>query len=461
MTPVTRRHFLARSAIAGAGALLYGCGRFASTRLHDVIVLGAGMAGLAAARDLVRGGLDVLVLEARDRVGGRMHTLPEPSPHGLEVGAQMVHGSRAATWELIREFGIETRDLGDWSRVEWQPQRGFRTPDPKRIGSLYARLHEAYHGYRGEDTTYQQLLDSLKLSEEEQGLVSYYALGWSAEPDEVSLRTAMEDTPAWEAYVDTNYQVVGGYGNLARKLAEGLGERLRLSSVVQAVDWKPDRVEVTCEHGGMAEKARGRRVIITLPIGVLQAGQPVFSPVLPEWKAHSIGALRMGRVVVLHFLFDDWFWRHPAPGIRGWSMSGGRISFQDFHPPGKGMPALEGWITGRAAQELSDLGDQEGTKRALAWIEEAFPRSRASQRLQWSTMRDWIRDPYALGSYSFTLPGGAGQRAILATPVQDCLYFAGEATEAPPHYQTVHGAYISGRRAAREVLSAHGIEAAA
>src|SRR5262247_413854 len=100
MTRFTRRNFLKTTALAGAGAALQGCGRSLIQKAHDVVVIGAGMAGLTAARDMLAAGLDVVVLEARDRVGGRIHPLHEPAPHGVEVGAQMIHGSRAPTWEL-------------------------------------------------------------------------------------------------------------------------------------------------------------------------------------------------------------------------------------------------------------------------------------------------------------------------------------------------------------------------
>jgi monoamine oxidase len=459
---ITRRWFLHTAALAGAGALLPACGRLGGGRPHDVVVLGAGIAGLAAARDLVRAGLDVVVLEARDRVGGRIHTLAEPAPHGLEIGAQMIHGSRAPTWELIREFGIETRRLPGWSRWRWSPSTGLYLPPPRRQDELHRRLREAYATQHGEDPSFQKFLDARKFTPEEQESLAGEALGWAAEPDEMSLQAVMEDGAAWEAYIDDNFQVVGGYAAVPAGIAQALGDRVRLSSIVTGVEWGRDGVVAAFERDGTAGKVRARRAVVTLPIGVLQSGRPVFTPALPEWKQRSIDALKMGRIVVAHLLFDDFFWRPAADGgARGWSAAGGRVSFWDPHPPGKGMPVLQGWISGRAAQELSDLGETAGIARALDWVEQAFPKSGARRRLQWSVLRDWVRDPFSLGSYSFPRPGGAAAHLVLGSPVRDRLFFAGEATEPPPHYQTVHGAYSSGRRVARELLSAFGLDATA
>jgi len=455
MIPLTRRSFMKSAALAGAGAALHGCA-FPARRAHDVIVIGAGMSGLSAARDLARAGMDVLVLEARDRVGGRIHTLHDPAPHGLEIGAQMIHGSRAPTWELIREFGVETRPFPSWDTWPWSTTSGFHPPDAAIREGAEARLKAAFHDYRGEDESFQEFLESRHFTPADQEAVLEHALSWSAEPGEVSLRAAMEDEAAWDTYFDRNYQVIGGYDTLPRKIAEGLGDRVRLSSVVQQIEWGRYGVRVSYRRDGKDETARAARAVVTLPIGILQSGRPEFTPRLPPWKDRAVKALRMGRVVVVHLLFDDWFWRAAAPGLPGWDVRGGRISFWDPHPPGTGAPVLLGWIVGTAAQELSDLGEAAGKERALAWVEQAFPSAGVKKRLRFSSLRDWITDPYSLGSYSYTRPGGTAQRAVLATPVADLLHFAGEATAAAPHYQTVHGAYASGRRVAREILSAMG-----
>ncbi len=456
----TRRSFVKTAALAGAGIALNGCGRLSAERTRDVIVIGAGMAGLTAARDLARAGLDVLVLEARDRVGGRIHTVHDRAPHGLEVGAQMIHGSRAPTWDLVREVGATTRPFPDWGTWPWSPAGGFQKPDPARQEEIEGRLARSYHDYHGDDVSFHEFLASEKFTPQEQDAVAEHALSWSAEAEEVSLRAAMEDDAAWDRYLDRNYQVVGGYDVLPKSLAAGLGDRVRMASVVRQVEWGRFGVRVSYEREGRQQSARARRAVVTLPIGVLQSGAPVFSPALPAWKVRSIQALHMGRVVVVHLLFDGWFWRDQDPAFPGWHTRGGRVSFWDPHPVGAGAPVLLGWIEGTAAQELSDLGEAAARERALAWVEEVFPSSRVRQRLEWSSLRDWLTDPYALGSYSFTRPGGWSQRAVLATPIEDRLHFAGEATAEAPHYQTVHGAYSSGRRAAREILSAVGREVA-
>src|SRR5262249_35705198 len=158
-----RRRLLKGAALAAAGAALPACSRLVQ-KSRDVVVLGAGMAGLAAARDLARAGLDLVVLEARDRVGGRIHTLHEPAPHGIEIGAQMIHGSRAPTWELVREFKVETRPFSDWTTWVWSKESGFQKPETVHGSDVEGRLTRAYHEYRGDDIPFQKFLDAQKFS---------------------------------------------------------------------------------------------------------------------------------------------------------------------------------------------------------------------------------------------------------------------------------------------------------
>ncbi len=432
-----------------------GCRLFGNRKVHDVVVLGAGISGLTAGRELVRAGVDTILLEARDSVGGRMHTLSGRAGHGLELGAQMVHGSRASTWALIREFGVKTRPLHEGDTWDWRPGKGFQKRAPDLEERLDQRVLAAYRQYGGKDLSYREFLASTDLNQEEQGILLQE---WEADPGEVSLRAAVEDQiAAWGAYFDQNFQIVGGYEALPQKLAEGLGERVHLSCPVRQVEWRRGSVRITYERRGSVESVEARRALVTLPVSILKTGRPVFLPGVPAWKRQAVDALVMGRVVVVHLLFDDWFWRDRVPGPAHWHPPGEGISFYDPHPPGTGMPALEGWITGSAAQQLSDLGPEAGLERVLSWIEEPFPGAR--KRLEWSHLQDWVRDPYSLGSYSYPRRGGYERRAALATPIEECLYFAGEATAPACHYATVHGAYTSGLRASLEILASLGSEA--
>jgi monoamine oxidase len=191
-------------------------------------------------------------------------------------------------------------------------------------------------------------------------------------------------------------------------------------------------------------------------MGVLQARKLSFSPELPAWKRRSIDALPLGSVTVVYLRFKDKFWLEK--GVTSWSTPGRGISFSDHHPEGISEACLSGYITGPASRELSKLGEKEGIERALDWVHQAFPSMNVRERLEWSHLRDWTGDPHTLGSYSYTRPGGYGQRAIYATPIEDTLYFAGEGSYAPGEITTVHSAYVSGRRAAREILSSQGMK---
>jgi monoamine oxidase len=240
-------------------------------------------------------------------------------------------------------------------------------------------------------------------------------------------------------------------------LAGELGDRVQLSSPVQSIEWKRGEVRASYQRAGKTETIRARRALVTLPVSVLQSGQPAFSPALPGEKSTAIGSLIMGHVAVVHLLFDDWFWRDQIPALSYWSTERGDVSIGDPHPEGVGMPALEGWISGRTALELSDMGSKAGIRRVLGWVEQAFPGAR--ERLEWSHLKEWNRDPYTQGSYSHTLPGGYGQRRVLATPIEASLYFAGEATASAHHWATVHGAHSSGLRASREIFASLGVDA--
>lgn len=459
MTPLDRRRFLRNTAALGAAAALgSGPARAQFNPDYDVIIIGAGMAGLAAARSLVRKDLKVLVLEARERTGGRIYTAEDELVfHGVELGAQFVHGTQAPTWELIREYGIETMPRDELGEVEYRvfsPGQTNLVPDQVRMASTREELRLRYRGYKGEDISYAAWASQQGLGTFAREVVAADALSWSAEPDRISVAAAIEDGAAWEQYRDRDYIVLGGYKRLLQHLEAELKGKIRLDARVSEIVWAEGLVGVFYNDRGATSSVTARSLIITLPIGVLQSDTIKMTPPLLPWKLTAINSFEMGQAVVVPMTFKEPFWRGRISEPGGWLGDGQRIVFTVPHNEQRGGNAISGWFTGTAASRLSELGPEAGMAQVLTWLEQASGVGDLASSLTWHRFQDWVADPYSLGSYSFPRPGGSAQREALQRPLSDTLFFAGEATAEAPHYQTVHGAFTSGKRAAQEVIAA-------
>ncbi len=458
MHPYHRRDFLKMAVATGSlGLLGPQTAQSALGADYDVVIIGAGVAGMTAARLLSQAGpgLKVIVLEARDRVGGRLLTLRDndgllPS-HGIEVGAQLIHGSQAPTWELIKRYDIATRSrhatgepkfrLLDNSQADWE-----------RLEILQDEAREALAMEIGPDVSYQTFIETLTGDPREREMLYSDALSWSAEPDRISARAVIKDGELWSDWHDEDFQVIGGYSTLAERMAAEIEGRIQLQSVVTDIFYRPGLAGIRYKYRGTTTAMTCRQLILTLPIGVLKSGAVAIDPEIPDVTQRAIDSLEMGQAVVVPMLFTEPFWgAESVPGT--WGDLADRVSFNFPHAADSGTHAIQGWFTGSAAQELSDLGPEAGIARVLQWLEQASGQRDLASKLNWHHFMDWVTDPYTLGSYSITRPGGHGRRRVLAQPVDNTLYFAGEATAPPPHYQTVHGAYLTGKRVAEQVAA--------
>jgi monoamine oxidase len=457
MHPYHRRDIL-KMAVAAGGLSLLGSqpARPAVGADYDVVIVGAGVAGMTAAQLLSKAGpgLKVLVLEARDRVGGRLLTLREPEvlpSHGVEVGAQFIHGSQAPSWELIKRYDIATRPRVPDGEARFRFLDGSQ-PDWDRLEALHREAGEALASEIGPDVSYRDFLETLVEDPREREMMYTEALSWSAEPDRISARAVIKDGALWNDWHDQDFQVIGGYSSLAERMAAEIEGRIQLQSQVTDIFYRPGLAGVRYNYGGTTTALTCRQLIITIPIGVLQGGSVQIQPPVPANTQRAIDSLEMGQAVVVPMIFTEPFWgADAAPGA--WADFADRVSFYFPHPLQAGGNGVLGWFTGAAAQELSALGPEAGLARVLYWLQEASGQQGIADNLAWYHFKDWVTDPYTLGSYSITRPGGHGQRQVLTEPVVDTLYFAGEATAPPPHYQTVHGAYLSGKRVAQQVAA--------
>ena len=409
----------------------------------DVVVIGAGAAGLAAADALVRAGRSVLVLEARDRVGGRCFTrrmagLDLP----VELGAEFIHGEARATHRLLRAAGVKSVEAG----------RQQRTLQGGRLRSAdgFAEAHRAVRGASlDEDVSFAEFLRRRSVPKKTKTLATLMVQGFdAADPRQVSARSIIEEWGEGGELGASQPRPQGGYGPLFAWLARSLvdrGVQLRLQHVVQRIEWRRGSVLARGRFFGEPFTVRAERAVLTLPLGVLQSRAVAFTP--SARKEPALRKLASGPVIRVALRFERPFWESRAPGVAFFHNP--KAAFPTFWTllPMR-APLLTAWAGGPKAERLTGRGETRLIRDALNSIESVFG---GAAPVTQAYVQDWQQDPFARLGYSYVRVGGGNGREELAAPVEETLFFAGEATEAREP-GTVAGALRSGERAAREIL---------
>ena len=403
----------------------------------DVAIIGAGAAGLGAARALEDSGLSLIVLEARDRVGGRGHTIMAAPDITFDVGCGWLHSADQNSFVPIAEqLNFEI----DKTRPPWREQ-GFDAvfPPGERldfIGALDAFYDRAEQAAKsGRDGAANTCLEPGNRWNPMIDAISTYVNG--AELDRVSILDM-------DAYEDSeiNWRVRRGYGALMA--AYGAPCPLALNTQVTLIDHSGPRVRIETSKGTLS----AAKVIVTVPTNLIADEAIRFHPALPA-KVDAARGLPLGLADKVTLALDQPEALPRDGNLRGATM---RTAMGAYHLRPFGQACIEGFFGGRFAQELEDAGDGALAAQAIDEIV-ALLGSDYRRRLKPLAESRWAHDPFARGSYSHALPGHAGKRAVLAAPVDGRLFFAGEAT-SPNFFSTAHGARDSGERAAREVMAA-------
>jgi monoamine oxidase len=438
----------------------------------DVAVIGAGAAGLSAARDLTAAGLTVEVLEARQRIGGRVLTVRDSSVAvPVELGAEFVHGSAPQTKDLIREASLTLCDInGD----RWESDAMHLRP----LNDFWERLDRVMRHLspRGrEDRSFADFLAERpggRLLARERQLAGQWVRGFhAADPARASVRALADGgSPRGDESEQRQARVLQGYDGVPVYLARGLARDPRLGTVVTRVEWGRGAAELTIRlhDGGPLPGLSARAVVVTVPIGVLQApametGTIAFAPPLPKVKSDALRCLAEGQVVRVVVVLDEPLWLTEPPRAVSGGRSLQRLAFilpaRDDMPVGwtaypADAPLLVAWFGGPEAASLSQLDRSEIEHRAVAGLARCLhiaPR-RFGRHVRACHMHNWSADPFSRGAYSYVVVGGAESATKLARPVEGTLFFAGEAFDAQGRNGTVEGAIASGRHAARQVM---------
>jgi monoamine oxidase len=402
----------------------------------DVAIIGAGAAGLGAAHALKDTGLSAIVLEARDRLGGRAWTVQASPEVTFDVGCGWLHSADKNSFVAIaKRLGFEINtDLPPWGDRAF----GDAFPEAERkefvraIDEFYERIWEAAE--QGEDAPASFYLEPGNRWNPMIDAISTYVNG--CELDQVSLLDM-------EAYEDTyfNWRVRAGYGTLIA--AYGAPCPVALNCNVALIDHSGKRIRLETSRGTIEAEA----VIVTVPTNLIADEAIRFSPALPV-KVDAARGLPLGVDDKVTLALDG-AEAFPVEGnLRGATM---RTEMGTYHIRPFGQPCIDGFFGGRFARELEDAGDGAFAAQSIDEIA-AFLGNDIRRKLRPLRESRWAHDPFARGSYSHALPGHAGDRAVLAAPVDGRLFFAGEAT-SPNFFSTAHGARDSGERAAKEALT--------
>jgi monoamine oxidase len=449
---------------------------------YDVLIVGAGAAGLAAGRLLADAGRRVAVLEARDRVGGRILTRQVAAensrpPIPVELGAEFVHGLPPVTWSLLAEAGLKSYELdgsdlwfaGGQLTGRSEPQSDSHLVLEEMVQWMAASPH-------ARDMSFAEYLECRAIDGSTAELATNYVESFNAaDRNRIGIAALVEQQRAEdEIGAGRLFRVEAGYEGIPKFLAEELvraGGHLILGKPARRIDWKPGAVVVTVsDAAGRAFQLHASSAVITVPLGVLHAETIEFAP-RPEEILFQAHRLAMGAAVRVVLIFQKQFWCEPPwhPRRRGLERQLDGLSFLFspselpptwWTPMPHRTPMLTAWAGGPKATALQRLSASSGDRRALlnqclttlAKVFELPLSDLEKLLLSWHT-HDWHADEYARGAYSYVPAGALDAPERMTLPIENTLYFAGEHTDTSGHWGTVHAALASGTRTARQVLN--------
>ncbi len=440
---------------------------------QDVLIIGAGAAGLSAALELSRAGLRVEIIEARDRVGGRIFTRHDPTQnHPVELGAEFIHGLAPEIWQPVQQRNLKVTEVeGDlWCSIDGKLQKcNFFAQAEKILSAMDDEFQD--DDDNSHDESFNDFLarrfPGTDHQEAKQWATGYVSGFNAADPELVSVRWLADSRRADEQIEgDRAFHIAGGYQKLMDIFVSELNDRkvpIRLNTVVNVIQWKSGPVQLVASGRQRETNLSAPRALITLPLGVLQAAPASvrFEPELPAQKQTALKKLVMGKVVRVTLCFRERFWQdlHGDPDSRSLADLSFLFSRDNFFPTWwtqmpESVPIITGWAPAKSAERLATVSNDAVIDKAVQVLSNLLcvEKSNAQSQLAAAYFHDWDSDPFSRGAYSYVKVGGEGSQQALGAPIANTLFFAGEATDTSGHNGTVHGAIASGRRAAQEIL---------
>ena len=416
----------------------------------DVLIIGAGAAGLAAWRELKSNRLNVAILEARPRLGGRIFT-QRSIPTPIELGAEFIHGKPPAIWSLLKTARLDALEIPG---VRMVSDAGALYSDFnfwKAVEKINRRIDPT------RDIPYADFLGEVKGSSFEKRAAKAYVEGFNAASAEKigTAAISIADQAADATDGRRQFRLSQGYGSLIDWMAKDL-QAVHLQTEVKEIRWQRHKVDLIATTPAGRCRFSATRVIVTAPLGVLQAQPPAsgaiqFTPPLPAVNV-ALAGLEMGHAAKLIISFKERFWD-------SFGKFGIAIALDEEIPTWWTQAPLysnllTGWAGGPIAEKLIELSKEQLLDRAIATLHKVFNKKATELRATVENIyyHNWTKDPFSRGAYSYPRVGGLAAAKALAEPIEDTIFFAGEATDFSGASGTVHAAIESGISAARRLL---------
>jgi monoamine oxidase len=422
---------------------------------QHILITGAGAAGLMAAKILAKSGISVSMLEGRNRIGGRIHTLQESLfSFPAEAGAEFIHGNLPITMRLLREAGIAYLPV---EGEMWNARHGILTQDQNFVEGWSLVMEKMKR--LSTDLSIEDFLNNyfsgdqyIPLRKSLNGFVEGYD---AADPKRASTFALREE---WRSENDSRqYKIQDGYQSLISYLEKeclDAGVKIHLDTIVKEIDWEKNKVKARTDLSTFT----GSKLLLTVPLGILQAGTISFVPDMPE-KKEAADKMGFGSVIKILLGFRDRFWEN-MEDKDGKNLKELGFLFSDKLVPTwwtqypDNTALLTGWLAGPKANRFRTYTNEQLLQEALHSLSEIFSIGIETLRNQLKNYRinNWSADPFTLGAYGYATVETPEARKILAAPVADTLYFAGEVFYEGAEMGTVEAALASGEKTANEIL---------
>ena len=431
--------------------------------LYDVIIIGAGAAGLSCADQLIKNGKNILVLEAQNHIGGRARSR-QGADIPIELGAEFIHGAPAVTLDYMRNLGLNFYDVIDERYV-------FEKGRLRKSEGFWDQM-DAYRKKMAKSRSKEKsIAEFIATQKNSVGLEMFAAFvgGFHAADlkliGEKGFLAAEEVTKEDDLNETELFRPTQGYSNLWKKLVNnspGLSQRIKLNSVVKEIDYSSSIIQVKTQKA-VSKKIttfRCRLLVVTVPVGVLNSIPTVkahihWNPETPPQLRKFLSGVEMGHIQKLTLQFKTRFWEE----LTEKKMSFFHTSAEHYFPTWWNYlplrsPHLVAWQGGPKAREISHWEKERIISEALTTLGELTQKTKTFLKNELVTWHhhDWSQDPFAQGAYSYIRKGGVPASKVLNRSAQNQIYFGGEATDPGSGRGTVHGAMNSGIRIAEKIL---------